>query len=351
MSEGALAGVRVLDFSALVPGPLATLMLAQAGAEIIKVERPPEGDTLRQRAADFAMLNAGKRSVFVDLKNEADKARLLPLIDAADVLIEQFRPGVMDRLGLGAATLRARNPRLIYCSINGYGSHGPNALKVGHDLTYAAESGLLMQSADRNGAPVMPATMIADIGGGTYPALMNILLALYARERTGQGAAIEIAMADGLAPFLQPAYASAFGRGHWPLPGDAIETGASPRYALYEAADGRWIAAAPVEPAFWRNFCLVIGLPELVDADPENDAQSKRTIAARLKERASAEWLALFEGKDTACSLVKTFEEAMAGRSHADEALPLPVAAALRAGPLCPASPVGRAGAIGDWGC
>lgn len=331
MNEGPLSGVRILDFSGLVPGPLATLMFARAGADVIKVERKPDGDEMRHIPSQFAMLNAGKRSLFLDLKDPADHDRLMPLVRSADVVVEQFRPGAMARLGLDAETLRGINPRLIYCSINGYGSTGPNVLRAGHDLTYAAETGLLTQVAAEDGAPVMPHAMLADIGGGAYPAVINILMALFRRERTGEGAAIEIAMADNLRPFLFPAYASAFGDGVWPRPNAAIETGLSPRYNLYRAADGRWIAAAPVEEKFWRIFCDAIELPaDLVGSD--NWEAVKAGVAERIASRTSDEWMARFEGKDSACALVLSFEEAMARQGvGADQGriMPLPLAAAV----------------------
>ncbi|QTH24979.1 CoA transferase (plasmid) [Rhizorhabdus wittichii] len=308
-----LEGIRVLDFSTLLPGPFATLMLTAAGADVIKVERPPEGDMMRARPAEFAMLNAGKTSLFVDLKSPSAREQLDPLIRQADVVIEQFRPGVMDRLGLGADALRAMNARLIYCSINGYGSTGPAALKAGHDLTYAAESGLLMQATAADGSPVMPPALIADIGGGSYPAVINILLALLQRERTGRGSRIEIAMADNVHPFLYPAFVSAFGEGRWRLPNDSIETGISPRYSLYRAADGRWIAAAPVEDKFWHAFCTVLELPELIDAPFDDAAATKAAIAARISQRPAQEWIDAFTLADAACALVQTYEEAMAG--------------------------------------
>lgn len=331
MSLRPLEGVRILDFSTLVPGPFATLMLAEAGADVIKIERPPVGDPMRARDAEFAMLNAGKRSLFVDLKDASARERLMPMIEKADVIVEQFRPGVMDRLGLGAAALMEVNPRLIYCSINSYGSEGPQAQKVGHDLTFAAESGLLMQTAAADGAPVMPPAMIADIGGGAYPAVINILLALLQRERNGKGSRIDVAMADNVQSFLYPAYVSAFGEGRWRLPNDSLESGVSPRYTLYRTADGRSIAAAPVEEAFWRNFCAAIDLPELADVVGD-DAGVKTRIAARIAERDAAVWTAKFEGVDTACALVLTFEEAMKQRGMSDTdgaalpPLPLPIA-------------------------
>ena len=348
IGQGALAGIRVLDFTTLLPGPLATLMLARAGADVVKIERPPGGDPIRARPADFAMLNAGKRSLFLDLKAAPDRAAALALADAADVLVEQFRPGVMDRLGLGAEALCARNPRLVYCSINSYGSTGPDALKPGHDLTFAARSGLLTLSAAPDGAPIMPPAMIADIGGGTYPALVNVLLALHERHRTGRGAVIEIAMADGLAPFLQPAYASAYGRGHWPGPNDSVETGSSPRYALYETADRRWIAAAPVEDHFWLAFCEAIGLPDLAATDAADPAAAKARVAARLRERPAAEWMEIFGTVDTACELVRTFREAQEGKAEGLD-LPLPVVPGLATSAPGPACPTLLSAAASGW--
>ena len=333
MTQGPLSGIRILDFSGLVPGPFATLMFARTGADVIKVERPPHGDEMRNMPAQFEMLNAGKRSLFVDLKNADDRKRLMPLIRTADIVIEQFRPGAMARLGLDAETLRAENPRLIYCSINGYGSTGPDVLRAGHDLTYAAETGLLMQVTGSDGAPVMPHAMLADIGGGTYPAVINILMALFQRERTGEGATIEIAMADNLRPFLFPAYASAFGDGVWPQPNGAVETGSSPRYNLYRAADGRWIAAAPVEEKFWSAFCEAIELPAELISSADADAV-KAGIAERIGSRSSAEWMARFEGRDAACALVMSFEEAMAREGcdrHVTPVAALPIISAFAA--------------------
>jgi alpha-methylacyl-CoA racemase len=188
-----LAGIKVVDFSALLPGPLASLILAAAGAEVVKIERPG-GDELRgyeprfgAAGAGFALLNRGKRSIAIDLKENDARARLLPLLRSADVLIEQFRPGVMERLGLGHAALAAVNPRLIYCSITGYGQSGPKAQAAAHDLNYLAETGLLHLAAGADGAPVVPPALIADIAGGSYPAVLNILLALRERDASGRG--------------------------------------------------------------------------------------------------------------------------------------------------------------------
>ena len=187
-----LEGCLVVDFSTLLPGPLATLILAEAGAEVVKIERPG-GDEMRawqprwgSQSVYFALLNRGKKSVVLDLKNVEHREKLKPLVARADVLVEQFRPGVMARLGLDYASVAAINPRIIYCSITGYGQTGPKRDVAAHDVNYIAESGLLSLSMGPLSHPVVPPALIADIAGGSYPAVMNILLALRERERTGQ---------------------------------------------------------------------------------------------------------------------------------------------------------------------
>ena len=219
---------------------------------MIKIERPGGGDELRgyeprfgAASAGFALLNRGKRSIALDLKANGARERLMPLLRTADVLIEQFRPGVMDRLGLGYAALAAVNPRLIYCSITGYGQSGPKAQVAAHDLNYLAETGLLHLAAGADGAPVLPPALIADIAGGSYPAVLNILLALRARDATGRGCHLDIAMTDHLFPLMWWALGQGFAAGGWPRPGGELLTGGSPRFQIYPTADGRFLAAAP----------------------------------------------------------------------------------------------------------
>ena len=210
-----LKGLLVLDFATLLPGPLAALMLAEAGAEVIKIERPG-GEDMRRFApvvdgesAAFALLNRGKQVMTFDLKSEADRATLMPLIARADILIEQFRPGVMARLGLGYDDLKTINPKLIYCAISGYGQNGPRGGEAGHDLNYIGNTGLLDLQPGPPDAPVVPPALIADIAGGSFPAVINILLALRARDQSGQGCFIDIAMTDAMFTFAW--YALALG--------------------------------------------------------------------------------------------------------------------------------------------
>lgn len=232
-----LAGVKVLDFSTLLPGPLATLILAEAGAEVIKIERPGRGDEMRSYvpkfgtdSVNFALLNRGKKSIAIDLKDAAARESLMPLIKEADVIVEQFRPGVMDRLGLGYDALAKVNPRIIYCALTGYGQHGPRAQVAAHDINYVAESGMLSLAAGADGAPVLPPALIADIGGGTYPAVINILLALRARDATGRGCKLDVAMGDNLFTFMYWCIGNGLAASQWPTPGGDLVTGGTARY-------------------------------------------------------------------------------------------------------------------------
>ena len=286
-----LTGVRVLDFSSLVPGPLASLILADAGADVVKVERPGTGDDMRALAPDdFANLNRGKRSIMVDLKDQTATAVLEPMIAEADVLIEQFRPGVMERLGLGYERARALNKRLVYCSITGYGQTGPLATKAGHDLNYLVDAGLLASArrADSDGAPHLPPTFIADIGGGTYPALVNILLALRAVESTGCGAHLDIAMTENLFMWHWWIRAQVDVSGSSGEPGTVHPAGGSPRYALYAAADGAVVAVAALEERFWLQLCEILCVPaplRLESADPEDRKSTRQNSSHQVQSR------------------------------------------------------------------
>ncbi len=313
-----LAGIKVLDFSTLLPGPLATLILAEAGAEVIKIERPGRGDEMRSYvpkfgadSVNFAMLNRGKKSIAIDLKDAKARESLLPLIKDADVVVEQFRPGVMDRLGLGYDALRAINPKIIYCAITGYGQTGPRAEVAAHDINYVAESGMLSLAAGEDGAPIVPPALIADIGGGTYPAVINILLALRARDASGQGCKLDIAMGDNLFTFLYWAMGNGLAAGEWPKPGGELVTGGSPRFFVYRTRDDKFIAAAPLEQKFWENFCDAIQLDAAYRDDSKDTAATKRAVSKRLREKTAAEWQSIFAGKDLCCCVVASMQEAL----------------------------------------
>ncbi|WP_180899119.1 CaiB/BaiF CoA transferase family protein [Martelella soudanensis] len=313
-----LEDVKVIDFSFHLPGPMASLILSEAGADVVKVERPGTGDELRMippfagdESLSFAMLNRGKKSVCLDLKNPRAFEMLEPLLREADVLIEQFRPGVMERLGFGYDAIRAVNPRIVYCSITGYGQTGPARMKAGHDLNYCAETGLLSLSGDISGRPTVPQVTIADIAGGSYPAVMNILLALRRKDKTGAGCHLDISMTRNLFALQYWAVGETAFHGKPPAPSDALLTGGSPRYAIYEAGDGRYLAAAPIEDRFWQRFCELIELPEEY-RDDAKDPERTRTVVAAIMARAPVDHWDRLLGADCCCAKVRNMEEAMA---------------------------------------
>jgi crotonobetainyl-CoA:carnitine CoA-transferase CaiB-like acyl-CoA transferase len=313
-----LSGLLVLDFTTLLPGPLATLLLAEAGAEVVKIERPG-GEDMRHyeprfdgESAMFTLLNRGKKSLVLDLKSDNDQARLRPLIERADVLVEQFRPGVMSRLGLGYGEVHALNPRLVYCSITGYGQSGPRADEAGHDLNYIGNTGLLALNPGPPDRPVVPPALVADIGGGTLPAVINILLGLRQRDATGQGGHVDIAMADAMFTFAAHALAAGQATGKFPGRGGARLSGGSPRYQLYPTSDGALVACAALEQKFWLAFAEAIGLtPEFVD-DQRDPAATTATVAAIVVSRSAAEWRPVFAAADCCVTIMSTLEEALA---------------------------------------
>lgn len=314
-----LEGLFVLDFSTLLPGPLATLLLAEAGAEVVKIEPPARGEEMRrhapkwgQDAASFALLNRGKRSIALDLKDPAERTRLSPLLKRADVIVEQFRPGVMERLELDYDSVVKLNPLVVYCSISGYGQTGLKRDVAAHDLNYIGDAGLLALSMGDQSRPVVPPALIADIAGGAYPAVLNILLALEERRRTGRGRHLDVAMADNLFPLMFWAIGQGLVRGTWPGNGEGYLTGASPRYGLYPTKDGRVVAAAPLERKFWQTFCDLIGLEDEFRNDAKNSAAAKARVAAIIASETADVWRSRFAGKDCCCSIVASLADAFA---------------------------------------
>jgi alpha-methylacyl-CoA racemase len=354
-----LEGVLVLDFSTLLPGPLATLILAEAGAEVVKIERPPRGEEMRQgkprwgaESVNYALLNRGKKSVVLDLKNPAERARLKPLLGRADVLVEQFRPGVMYRLGLDYEQLAQFNPRLIYCSITGYGQDGPKRDVAGHDLNYIGDVGLLALSMGSLAHPVLPPVLVADIGGGTYPAVINIMLALVERARTGRGRHLDIAMSENVLPWMWWALGKLAATGVEPAHGGELLTGGSPRFHLYPTRDDKLVAAAPLEQKFWEEFCDIIGLDARLRDDRRDPQGTARRCAEIIAQESAQTWRARFAGRDCCCSIVATISEVVHdphfkargifGHALANEkgeripALPMPVVPAFRGAPTAP---------------
>jgi alpha-methylacyl-CoA racemase len=350
-----LSGLLVLDFTTLLPGPLATLMLAEAGAEVVKVERPG-GEDLRRfeprweaESAAFALLNRGKKSLTLNLKNPSDRKVLGQQLADADILVEQFRPGVMERLGYGYKGVRERNPQLIYCSISGYGQSGPRATEAGHDLNYIGHTGLLSMQNGPPGQPIVPPALVADIGGGTYSAVINILLALRRRDHTGEGCHLDIAMADAMFSFAVFGLADGQATGRYPMSGEHLLAGGSPRYQLYPTRDGRLVACGALEQHFWLAFSSAIGLAtELID-DRNDPLATKAAVARLIAARDAEEWRPILAAADCCATIVATLEEAVrdphfvsrglfrhsiVGPSGATmPALPLPLSPLFRADP------------------
>ncbi len=312
-----LSGIRVLDFSTLLPGPMATLLLAESGAEVIKIERPDGGDNLRAYApqwgnasVSFALLNRGKKSIAVDLKNPAERDGLLALVKDCDVLVDQFRPGVMYKLGFGYDDLKRINPELIYCAITGYGQTGPKRDVAGHDLNYIGDAGLLSLSMGNNNHPVVPPGLIADIAGGAYPAVMNILLALRQRDATGEGCYLDVSMSDNVFAFAFWALGKGVATNEWAGNGDDKLTGGSPRYQIYTTSDERFVAAAPLEQKFWNTFAETINLETHFRDDAVNPAATRERVAEIIASESSSYWQPIFAKADCCCSIVQTLKQA-----------------------------------------
>jgi len=316
--EGSLKGIKVLDFSTLLPGPLASLFLAETGAEVIKIEKPLIGDEMRSsypkwndESISFSMLNRGKKSLCLDLKDKNSLKVLKPLIEKADILIEQFRPGVMKRLGLDYANIKKINNKIIYVSITGYGQTGPRKMLAGHDLNYIGNTGLLSLSMGSDENTTVPPALVADIAGGSYPAIINILLALRKRDLHQTGSYLDISMSDNLFPFMFWALGSGFVKNKWPINSDSLLSGGSPRYNIYQTKDGSYIAAAPLEDRFWKKFCEVIKLPNKFINMQNNQNVIIKRIRNIIISKDKNYWTKVFDEADCCCSTVKSIEEAI----------------------------------------
>jgi crotonobetainyl-CoA:carnitine CoA-transferase CaiB-like acyl-CoA transferase len=314
-----LDGITVLDLSRLLPGGAATLLLANFGAEVIKIEEPGTGDYgrstppfLHGEGAVFHLLNRGKKSVALNLKDARDRETFLGLASRADVLVESFRPGVMARLGLAYEILHARNERLIYVAITGYGQHGPHSQMAGHDINYQAAGGVLDVTGGEGGPPVIPGTQIADLAGGAMQAVIGVLLALAARAQTGRGQMIDVSMLEGVAWLLPVALALYQATDNVPERGAGILTGRYACYHLYRCADGRWISVGALEPKFWAALCRALGCEEFI-ADQFADGVRRKEIVAVLSRtfetRAAHDWFEYLKPYDTCVAPLQNVAE------------------------------------------
>jgi len=320
--EGILSDIKVLDFSTLLPGPLASLFLSEMGAEVIKVERLKFGDEMRRKTPEidgtnvsFAILNRGKKSIEINLKNNIQNEKLKKLIKEVDIVIEQFRPGVMKRLGLDYGSIKLINPKIIYVSITGYGQEGPKSNFAGHDLNYIGDTGLLSLSMGKEDNTVVPPALIADIGAGSYPAIMNILLALRKRDLNKEGSYIDISMTDGLFTFMFWALGKGFYKNEWSQNSDYYLSGGSPRYNIYETKDKRYLAVAPIEDRFWNKFCEVIDLDTTYKSQKKTDQEIIEKVTSIIKTKTSSYWDKVFKKADCCCTVVKSLKEAV-GDDH-----------------------------------
>jgi len=282
VSDLPLEGIRVLDLSRLLPGPYATLVLADLGADVVKVEDPNGGDYARWmpplaglQSGYFHALNRNKRSLALDLRRPEGARAMLRIARRFDVVVESFRPGVLDRLGVGWAALSHENPGIVLCSISGYGQHGPYRERAGHDLNYAALAGVL----GLNGTPERPvpvAVQVADVAGGSWPAVAGILSGLLRRGATGRGGHVDVAMAEGALATLALQKGAADARGAPLRRGAEMLNGGWGCYGVYRTGDGRFVALGALEPKFFRAFCEAVGRPELADAQFEDDGAGPR---------------------------------------------------------------------------
>jgi crotonobetainyl-CoA:carnitine CoA-transferase CaiB-like acyl-CoA transferase len=322
VSEGPLAdalrGIRVLDLSRLLPGPFLTMVLADMGADVVKVEDPRVGDYLRAMPPQkggiggrFLAVNRGKRSIALDLKAPAGREAFLRLVERADVVVESFRPGVMDKLGLGYAPLAARNDKLIVCSISGYGQTGPYAHRAGHDLDYIGLAGVLAMGGPAGGAPAMPGVQIADLAGGALWGATAILGALVGRARTGRGAHLDISMTEGALALLAAELGNAE-CGVWPTRGTASLNGGLACYGVYRTKDDRYLAVGALEPKFWLALNQAIGRPpqvaELIGS-PAEQARVQGELAAIFATRTAAEWHQVLAAHDCCVEVILELEE------------------------------------------
>jgi alpha-methylacyl-CoA racemase len=325
----ALQGLRVVDLTLLLPGPFATSRLAQWGAQVIKIE-PPDGDGTREfwrTAADraagepgafYRALNAGKSSRRLDLRSEAGRAELLALVRDADALVEGFRPGVMQRLGLGHDRLRQGNPKLVICAITGYGQSGPWAQRAGHDINYLAMSGVLDQVATAGGEPAIPNLQIGDLLGGAQAGLSALLAALWAAQRTGRGRFVDVSMTHELLRHHVVARTTLAAQGP-PVPGRELLSGGAPCYGVYRTADGRHVAVGALEPKFWVALCQALQRPQwiaqhwavgLVPGSPQA-LQLRDDVAAVFATKTLPQWQPLFDADECCTTPVLRVDEAL----------------------------------------
>ena len=319
-----LEGIRVIDLSLFLPGPHLTMLMADHGAEVIKLEPPGEGEPVRHVGASqaghtvwFRNTHRGKKSISLDLKDAAQKEALLQLIDTADVVVEGFRPGTVERLGIDYATVAKRNPRIVYCSISAFGQTGPKRLKPAHDLAIQADSGVVSLNLGRDGKPTHPNMPVADMAGSLM-ALSGILMALYRRDNvvngTGQGDYLDISMQDSLLSWTPNVMGIPFAENKSPQVQQQRSFGGGSFYNLYETTDHKWLALGGSEHKFVKNLLTALGRPDLIAAGSTPPGPSHEPVKVFLREifatKTLAEWTVFLDGVDVCWAPVRDLYEA-----------------------------------------
>jgi len=309
-TEGPLAGVRVVELAGIGPGPFAAMLLADLGADVVRVDRPGGPGLGIDPAHDVT--NRNKRSVVVDLKAPDGPARVLDLAERADVLIEGYRPGVAERLGVGPGDCHARNPRLVYGRMTGWGQEGPLAQRAGHDIGYIALTGTLGMIGGPDEPPAVPANLLGDYAGGSLYLVVGILAALHHARETGAGQVVDAAIVDGTAHLSAMIHGMLSAGGWQDRRGANLLDGGCPFYGTYETADGRYMAVGALEPQFYAEFMRLLGIPDLAPArdDPSRWPELRAAVAARFKSGTRDEWTAVFAGSDACAAPVLSLREA-----------------------------------------
>jgi alpha-methylacyl-CoA racemase len=327
MMSRPLEDVKILDLTRLLPGGFCTLLLADLGADVIKVEDTGQGDYVRwappyygseentplgTRSAIYLALNRNKRSIRLDLKQEQGRQALIKLAESADVLVESFRPGVLDKLGVGYEVLRQANRALVYCPITGYGQDGPNRDRAGHDMNYLGLNGVLGLTGEAGGPPIQSGAQIADLGGGGLMAAVGILAALQEARRSGDGQMVDISMTDGSLAWLVMEAGRYFGSGEVPKRGEVMLSGGIICYRPYEAKEG-WVTCGALEPKFWTAFCRGVGREDLIEHQFDRPGSgAHREVAEIFKTKTREEWRAFNDDHDAMIEPILDLDEALA---------------------------------------
>lgn len=363
---GPLSGYRILEFAGIGPGPMCAMLLADMGATVLRLDRPGPAGLGIERPENFNLLNRGRVSVLIDLKSKEGVALALDLVTRADALIEGFRPGTMERLGLGPELCLARNPRLVYGRMTGWGQDGPLASAAGHDLNYIALTGALHAIGRAGQPPTPPLNLVGDYGGGALYLAFGIVCALLETRKSDQGQVVDAAMIDGAASLMAPFYGLHAAGLHNDSRGENFLDSGAPYYEVYRCADGRYLSVAPIEIKFRDEFYLRIGLDTSLLPPAEERANwpaIKKAIAARLAQKTADEWCALLEGTDACVAPVLSMAEAPAHPHHVARQTFVDIGGVVQPAPAprfgrtrpdlpAPPRPAGEGGleALADWG-